>query len=270
MSSKKSNKKSKFSSFLFGAIAIGCFAGAGYYGYEYFNESQEIKASAKADTDILSIALNEKEEVTKEKEADPIDRKIDWNALSSENVDIKAWIYIPGTKIDYPILQSNDNSFYLNNNYKKEWDLMGSIFMDYRQPENMTAYNTFLYGHDVDLSVPSPKFGELRNYYKQDFFDSHRDVYLYTPDEVKKGTVFAVHADSAGTKSHDLDLYSPADLFDYASFMKDSSVIKTDYDVTKTKSMITLWSCLVEEITNTNGEYVPESKSRTFVSVSFE
>ena len=55
-------------------------------------------------------------------------RNIDFGALQSINPDIVAWITIPNTNIDYPVLIGNDDTTYLNYNYNKEWSVLGSIF----------------------------------------------------------------------------------------------------------------------------------------------
>ena len=86
----------------------------------------------------------------------------------SINKDVKAWIFISGTAIDYPVLYSADKSeFYLNHNYKKQKSRYGSIFIDPTCENTINAKNIILHGHHMkDGSM----FRVLKNYQDIDFF----------------------------------------------------------------------------------------------------
>lgn len=243
-------------------VLIASLGSAIYFGSIYFTEKQKTDKSHKMDVEVKqSLVIDEPKSKN----------KVDWEKAKKEYPTIQAWIEIPGTKIDYPILQGEDNSYYLNRDYKGDWDFLGSIFMDYRQdPDFSKNLNTFIYGHTVDTRWESPKFGELANYYDEKFFNEHRTVYIYTPNKVYEGTVFGVHSDSADTRSREMEFLNQTDFLSYAKFMKDNSSVKNDFDVSNIKNMITLWACTEAEITNTNGEYVNSNLSRTFVSVAID
>lgn len=241
------------------------------FGGLYMNEKKEIVKSADVDLRIqekyspkMTVSNNAESESSEELS------NLDWSKLKEEYEDIVGWISIPGTAIDYPILQTTDNEFYLNHDYNREPDFLGSIFMDYRQSNDFSEMNTIIYGHNVNVNSPSPKFGELNNYYNEEFFNSHKEVYLFTPNEVRKGEVFAVHADSADSKSNNIDLSTREELNDYIEFMKESSVVDSAITPDEVNQVVTLWSCTMRAITSTNGSYVDENKSRTFLSVAFE
>ena len=55
---------------------------------------------------------------------------IDWKALKKKNSDVKAWIYSKGTVINYPVVQGDDNSFYLHRLLNKEYNFKGTLFID--------------------------------------------------------------------------------------------------------------------------------------------
>lgn len=84
---------------------------------------------------------------------------VDFNNLLKVNNDTVAWINVPNTNINYPVVQSNDNSFYLNHSYKKDYTDAGWIFMDYRN-NNFTDKNTIVYGHS---RLNKTMFGTLKN-----------------------------------------------------------------------------------------------------------
>lgn len=250
-----------------GVIIGGCFIGL------HINEKKKVNMSAEKDVVIqekfspqkkLSTSINNQSENTK---SIP---NLNWEELQREYKDIVAWISIPGTSIDYPILQTTDNQFYLNHDYNSNPDFLGSIFMDYRQKSDFSEFNTIVYGHNVYIDSPSPKFGELNNYYDNEFFDSHKDVYLFTPIKVYKGEVFAVHADSAKSKSNNIDISNENELLNYVEFMKNESLITSNRSEDTISKVMTLWSCAMTSITDSNGRYTDEDKSRTFVSIALD
>ncbi len=107
-----------------------------------------------------------REVATSEVVNDPLDRIIDFEKLNSINKDIKAWIYVPGTKIDYPILVGESDEEYLYNDMNKEYTPLGSIFS--YSGTNFTKGNTFIFGHNM---ASSQMFGELRKYIDKDFLN---------------------------------------------------------------------------------------------------
>lgn len=235
---------------------LACIGGAVYMGNIYFKEKNMLNSASKADETIVAEVVDEDD-----------DNPIDWEKVKAMSPNIIGWIMIPGTKINYPILKGDDNEHYLTNNYADEYDVLGSIFMDYRQSADMTDLNTFIYGHTVNPDAPSPKFGELNKYFNQDYFNEHKTVFIYTPTEAFEGTVFAVSTDSVNTKSREWDFKDREAMIEYAKFMEDKSAVKSDYDVSDISQMFTLWACTEEEITNSNNEYVPSNLSRTFISI---
>lgn len=94
------------------------------------------------------------------------------------NSDICAWIKIDGTNIDYPIVQSNDNNYYLRRNIYKEYSRHGTIFLDYRCNNQFTDFNTIIYGHNMKNSS---MFSQLTKYKDRTFFNQH-DTFLIALD----------------------------------------------------------------------------------------
>lgn len=109
-------------------------------------------------------------------------------ALQEENEDVIGWIRIPGTKVDYPIMQAEDNDFYLNHTWDKQPNSVGSIFLEHLNSPNMTDYNTIIYGHNMRNNS---MFGELDNYALEEFWQEHPYVYVATADGIFRYEVFA-------------------------------------------------------------------------------
>ena len=86
------------------------------------------------------------------------------------NPDIVAWIYIEGTKINYPIVQGEDNRYYLKHLFSGEWNGSGCIFLDFRNDASFADRHSIIYGHHMKNGT---MFTDIDKYKKQEFFDEH-------------------------------------------------------------------------------------------------
>ena len=77
----------------------------------------------------------------------------DFSKLIGVNPDTVGWLFIPGTKINYPIVQTTDNDKYLHTGFNGEDNVAGSIFLDYESEPDMTGRNNIIYGHNMKLSL---------------------------------------------------------------------------------------------------------------------
>ncbi len=103
---------------------------------------------------------------------------IDFAALLADCPDVVGWLYCPDTPINYPVVQAEDNNFYLRRLLDGTWNSSGSIFMDYRCPSDLSGWNTVVYGHNMKNDA---MFGTLQDYKKQEYYDTHPVLYLLTP-----------------------------------------------------------------------------------------
>ena len=104
---------------------------------------------------------------------------MDFTELKKENSDIIGWLYSEGTKIDYPVLQADDNSYYMNHLFSGETNTSGSIFADYRNTGDFSDKNTVIYGHHMRNGT---MFGSIEEYREQEFYDTAPAMMLYTPE----------------------------------------------------------------------------------------
>ena len=117
------------------------------------------------------------------------ERNIDWEELRNENEHIYAWIYIPGTNVDYPIVQHPDEtSYYLDHNYDHSEGYPGCIYVQNVNSKDWSDPNTVIYGHNMrDGSM----FHTLHNFEDGAFFDENQFVFIYTPEGNKVYEIFA-------------------------------------------------------------------------------
>lgn len=104
---------------------------------------------------------------------------VDFDALKKLNPEIIAWIRIPNTKIDYPVVQGTDNEYYLKHTFKKTEHVAGSIFLDKDNSPDFSNRKSILYGHNMkDGSM----FQGLHKYENGQYLETHNKVFLYLPD----------------------------------------------------------------------------------------
>lgn len=189
-------------------IGIGKYWEERTAGQEYEKLRQEL--ATKADTADQSAAepslkdgsssesLNEQQTETETSEAseavsekEPVVIPIDFEALQELNPDAYAWIRVDGTQIDYPIVQrEGDNTYYLNHTIEGKEAVEGTIFTEDYNTVDFEDPNTVIYGHNMKNGS---MFQNLHNYSDKEFFDEHRDVTIYLPDEIRHYKIFAAY-----------------------------------------------------------------------------
>ena len=167
--------------------------------------------------------------------------KVDFDELKKINPDVVGWIVIEGTQVNYPIVQGNDNSYYLNHSYDKKWNSLGSIFVDYQSSKDFIDYNTFIYGHHTKNGS---MFGELYKYMNKEFYDENKTFYLYTPSGNYEAEIFSAYLDSTKSESYNQSFDSVDEFNDYITMIKKKSNYNTNVEIDTTKDKtITLYSC---------------------------
>ena len=112
-----------------------------------------------------------------------------FEALREVNPDICAWLTVEGTKIDYPVVQGTDNSYYMSRDVYKAFSLTGSIFLDSRNKDDFSEPYLIIYGHHVDKGL---MFGDLDKFTEKEFFEEERQTSVITPDGPVEYRVLAV------------------------------------------------------------------------------
>jgi sortase B len=105
------------------------------------------------------------------------DMPIDFGGLQTVNPDAAAWLYSPGTVIDYPVMRATDYNYYLRHLPDGTYNVNGTLFIDYNNAPDFTDKLTVIYGHHMRSGA---MFGSLKGYKGQDYFEKHPCMYLYT------------------------------------------------------------------------------------------
>lgn len=170
--------------------------------------------------------------------------------LQKINPDVKAWITIDETHIDYPVVQGEDDMEYLNKDVKGEFALSGAIFLScLNQPDFSDQYN-LIYGHHMDGGA---MFGDVSRFVDADYFKERETGHLFLPDRTYKIRIFAC----LETHAYDEYVYSPdvqsKNMKAFLAYLKKEAVQYREIDLTETDAIVGLSTC--SEAT-TNGRIV--------------
>ena len=177
---------------------------------------------------------------------------VKFEELQSVNPDVYAWITVPGTEIDYPILQHpSDNSYYLMHNIDGSYGYPGCVYTENLNSKDFTDNNTVIYGHNMKNGS---MFAQLHKFEDPDFFNENREVLIYLPDEVLHYTVFAAHIYDDRHLLYSFDFTDPEVYQKYLdsifSIRDMNANIDKDITVTTDDQIITLVTCIGSQPNN--------------------
>ncbi len=165
---------------------------------------------------------------------------IDFAGLKQINKDIVGWIDIPAIDASYPILQGEDNEYYLHRDMNQEYLYAGSIFMDANNNDDFRNMNTILYGHNMrDGSM----FARLKDFQQEDTFSSCPYFWIYTDQESILYRIFTVHSAENGSSTYMIRFANFEEHRSWFLNMKDSSVIQVSAMKQELKPVVTLSTC---------------------------
>lgn len=168
---------------------------------------------------------------------------VDFDTLLGINPDTVGWIRFDPepSQINYPLVQTTDNSTYLNKTFSANDNTVGAIFVNAYNSPDFNDRNTIIYGHRMN---DSSMFHDLAKYEDQSFWEANPYFYIYTPD----GREITYHIYAAGqvTETSDTYLTEFADDAAYQAFLdytKEASAYDTGVEVTTSDTVVTLSTC---------------------------
>lgn len=175
-----------------------------------------------------------------------IDNPIDFAAWQALNADIYAWIKIPGTPIDYPILQrADDELYYLRRDYLGNYYYPGCIFTQFMNKKDFTDPNTVIYGHQT---FDGTFFGPLHDFEDENFFAENDTIYIYIPGHILTYRIFSAYLYDS---RHILKAFDFSDKRLFAQYLQtcldpDSTLrnVREGVSVTEDDRIITLSTCM--------------------------
>ena len=219
-------------------------------------QGTEEAKSAMTEDEINEMLAGMKTTETAETETAAEEQKevipVKFEELQAVNPDVYAWITVPGTDIDYPILQhASDNSYYLMHNIDGSYGYPGCIYTENMNSKDFTDNNTVIYGHNMKNGS---MFAQLHKFEDPDFFDANREVLIYLPGEVLHYTIFAPHIYDDRHLLYSFDFTDPEVYQKYLDSIfstRDMSAnIDKDITVTTDDQIITLVTCIGSQPNN--------------------
>lgn len=163
-----------------------------------------------------------------------------FHPLLKENDDTVGWLRISNTVIDYPILQGNDNQFYLNYTFRKEKNKSGALFMDFRNSVDTLDQNTIIYGHNMkDGSM----FGELRKYRNETFFQENDVIVFNALYEEMEWKIFSVFLSDTTFNYIKPEFHDGESFEKFIQRVKEVSMYATEMEITENDHILTLSTC---------------------------
>ena len=172
-----------FVSKVIGLLLLIIFCWSGLYLFQYgVDEYQIYELEQELD--------EEKKEVISEETGE-----LDAGELKELHSGSVGWITIEGTAIDYPFLQAEDNSYYLDHDCNNHSSVQGSIFLDYRIKKDIEDKHIILYGHNMKDGT---MFHDLNMYKEESFLKEHKYVNIYDPDNYTIWEIFSTYSTDPG------------------------------------------------------------------------
>jgi len=234
-------------------LLISIFLFSAYKLYDIFHEykvagdaydsmsSQYVKDNMTADP-VATTTVSEDGTVTDTLlERSPI--TVDFNLLLEECKDIIGWIYSEDTVINYPMVQTTDNSTYLHHLTNGKYNDCGTIFVDYRNAPEFADRNTIIYGHHMNNGA---MFASLCEYKNQDYYERHPSLYISTPKQNYRVDVFSAFVTSSDSSAYTIQFDSDDAFEAFCAKMKAFSDCETDVTVKGTDHIVVFSTCTYE------------------------
>ncbi len=168
--------------------------------------------------------------------------KVDFKDLKSKNPDSVAWLSVAGTEINYPVVQTKDNNYYLKHSFDKSYNQAGWIFADYRNNMKNLDKNTIIYGHAFLIKI---MFGTLKNTLEQDWYsnpDNHF-VRLTTEDETTTWEVFSTYRIKTTDDYLAVSFNNDTEFNNFVDLVKNRSIHRFENIPNFSDKIITLSTC---------------------------
>ncbi len=192
-----------------------------------------------------------KEKSSTEKNEDGV--YVSFESIIAQNSDTKAWINIPSTKVDNPVVQTDDNEYYLKRNFNKIKSRYGTLYFEAAatiSPEH-TSQNLVIYGHEMrDGSM----FGTLKKYKNVNFYKENPVFKMRTLFDDAKYKIFAIFITNASPEQNNgtvfeyrtPDFQTQSEFLSFVAQVKERSIINTGVDVAAGDNIVTLSTCTGE------------------------
>lgn len=254
---KRRKKKLRFRKWVIVVFLIfffSIFAFSAYRVYAWYNDNK--KVDNLTDDVVKNTKVKEKEDNDNTENVNPPEDvsndywdyikmnllEVDFNELLKKNPDTVGWIEVKGTNINYPIVQTTDNSYYLSHAFDGSKNEAGWVFMDYRNDAVNFNQNTILYAHS---RLTGSMFGSLKNILESSWYTNKNNhiIRLSTPTENTMWQVFSVYTIPKESYYITPNFNSNEAYQEFLNTMKSRSEVEFSAEVNTNDKILTLSTC---------------------------
>lgn len=254
---KRKKKKLRFRKWVivvFLIFFLSIFSFSAYKVYSWYNDNKEVDNIS--DDVLKNTKVKEKKDNNNTENVNPPEDisndywdyikmnllEVDFNELLKKNPDTVGWIEVKGTNINYPIVQTTDNSYYLTHAFDKTKNEAGWVFMDYRNDAVNFNQNTILYAHS---RLTGSMFGSLKNILESSWYTNKNNhiIRLSTPTENTMWQVFSVYTIPKESYYITPNFNSNEAYQEFLNTMKSRSEVEFSAEVNTNDKILTLSTC---------------------------
>ena len=233
---------------VFGSV----FLFSGYQVLEYVYE-ESVQKSVKSDLIKKGVtsASSSPEEIRVPIKADDEGKTVEKNILLTPDITVDfdllkkqygkmiGWLYMQDSIIHEPVMQAEDNAYFVHRLPDGKENRAGSLFMDYRDPADLSQWGHILYGHNMKNGT---MFGPLMNYRYEEYFKENPYMFYFTPEKTYRGEVFAAIHTTTDTLVFSMP-DSDEEIEEYLRYVYARSVFSSGISVTKDDTVLVLTTC---------------------------
>ena len=265
MSRRSTRKKSPIGKIIASIVAVAIVALGGFFIYKSFlapteDKQNDVKVTQEAPKQTYTAGQEEKEYLANK-----------FKGLLATNSETVGYVYIPGTQLDEPVVQTTDNETYLDKRFDGVNEpLMGAVFMDADNKKDFSDRLTWLFGHARGSKVPDHRMFKDVNYYsRQEYFDEHPYVVIETPERKYYYEAVAMIIVPEETAFYRTSFDDDADFEKQLSIIYDTAEVKKpNVKVSAKDKYLVLSTCREEDDTIRANLYlrqIPDSEMSDFV-----
>lgn len=221
----------------------------GWQLYQYWNESRQGNEIYTGLEDYIILPEDLPERVPNEdeplnaQEASPNWPEIDFAALRQINPDIVGWLYCEDTPINYPVVQGDDNSYYLKHLFDGTYNANGCLFLDCRVASDFSDTHSIIYGHHMQNGS---MLSSIDGYKNQDYYEMHPSLMLLTPNQNYMVELFAGYVANVKDNAWEVGTRDELTWESWMAAAIDRSTFTSDVSPAGNEKILTLSTCSYE------------------------
>lgn len=229
---------------LYNILDISLEYRAGEKTYENVRQFVQVETAPEREEAIASAPASQESTAASEPVMEPVRYpEVDFGALLDINDDVVGWVYIEDTKINYPVVQGEDNRYYISTMVDGKYNSAGSVFMDYHNASDFSDWHTILYGHNMQNGT---MLNGITLYRNQEYYDAHPLGLIITPQKKFQFEIVSAYIASLADPAWQLEFVDDADALQWLEDSMERAPFVSRYKPRLGDRILTLSTCTYE------------------------